>query len=112
MSGKSGFRRLCVVAALSGLGAAPALADAIDGDWCNGISSLQINGPAIRTPGGKDITGTYSRHAFRYIAPAGDRDAGAEVLMRLLGEQEMLLMRRIGGTESPAESWKRCQPVS
>ena len=93
-------------------GLTPALADAIDGDWCNGISSLHINGPAIRTPGGKDMTGDYDRHAFRYVAPAGEKYAGAEVVMRLMSEEEMLLMRRIDGSDSPVETWKRCQPVS
>jgi len=101
-----------VIVMVSALAATPAFADAIDGDWCNGPSSLQIKGPALRTPGGKDMTGDYSRHAFHYLAPAGEKDAGAEVMMQLMNEQEMILMRRIGGADGPAETWKRCQPVS
>ncbi len=105
------LRSLLIVAGL-GLAAAPASADAIDGDWCNGPASLRIEGPAIRTPGGKDMTGDYDRHAFHYIVPAGEKDAGAEVMMRLLSDDDMVLVRRIGGADSPVESWKRCQPVS
>ena len=93
-------------------GTLPASADAIDGDWCLGAANLHIQGPAIRTPGGKDITGDYGRHAFRYQAPAGDQDAGAEVLMRLLNEDTMELMRRTGSGDGPVETWKRCLPVS
>ncbi len=105
------FRGVLIVFA-SGLAVAPAYADAIDGDWCNGPASLRIDGQAIHTPGGKDMTGDYNRHAFHYIAPAGEKDAGAEIMMQLMSEEEMVLMRRIGGADSPTETWKRCQPVS
>ena len=91
---------------------ATAYADAIDGDWCNGAASFQIRGPSIRTPAGTDMTGDYSRHAFRYVAPAGEKDAGAEVLMRLMNENTVYLMRRAAGAESAVETWQRCQPVS
>lgn len=94
------------------LSAGPALADAIDGDWCFGGATLRIEGEDVRTPGGQDIKGDYDRHAFRYVAPAGDKDAGAEVLMQLLSDDDMVLFRRTGGTDSPREDWKRCQPVS
>lgn len=96
---------LCVVAA-------PALADAIDGDWCKDSANLHIQGPAIRTPGGKEIVGDYSRHAFHYVSPAGEKDAGADIMMRLLNEDTMDLMRRSGETDSPVETWNRCKPVS
>ena len=106
-------RKIFLVMAAISLGAASAaLADAIDGDWCNGAANLQIRGSAIRTPAGKDLTGDYSRHAFHYLAPAGEKDAGADVLMHLMSEETMLLVRRIGGSDSPVETWKRCQPVS
>ena len=94
------------------LASAPARADAIDGDWCNGPASLHIAGSALRTPGGLDMTGDYERHAFHYVAPTGEKDAGADVSMRLLSDDEMILMRRGGGSDGPVESWKRCQPVS
>ena len=95
-----------------GAGAAPALADRIDGDWCLNALSFHIEGPAIRTPGGKDITGDYSRHAFHYLSPTGEKDAGADVMMRLLNEDTLDLMRRTGGTDGPVETWNRCKPIS
>ena len=112
MASSSGTLRGLLVIFAGGLFAAPALADAIDGDWCNGPASLHIAGPALRTPGGKDMTGDYERYAFHYLAPDGEKDAGAEVMIRLMSEEEMVLMRRIGGADSPLETWKRCQPVS
>jgi len=92
--------------------ATPALADRIDGDWCNGASTYHIDGPAIRIPSGKDMTGDYTRHSFHYISPAGEKDAGTEIFMRILSEEDMQLMRRTGLTESPIENWQRCKPVS
>ena len=43
------------------LSAAPAFADAIDGDWCHQASGrhLSIRGPQIVTPGGKRMEGDY-----------------------------------------------------
>ena len=40
-------------------------ADAIDGDWCStdGLR-MSIHAEKITTPGGKQIEGNYSRHAF------------------------------------------------
>jgi hypothetical protein len=32
--------------------------------------------------------------------------------MQLQGEDDMVLMRRMNGADSPMEDWKRCQPVS
>ena len=58
--------------------ATPAFADRIDGEWCNGTQSLQIEGPSIRTPGGNQITGDYSRHGFAYVVPANEPEAGAK----------------------------------
>jgi hypothetical protein len=98
--------------ALLACSAGSAAADAIDGDWCFNAASLHIQGPDIRTPAGKDIKGDYNRHAFHYVAPAGEKDAGAEVFMRLMNEESMLLMRRSGGADSPIESWSRCKPIS
>jgi hypothetical protein len=43
--------------------AAPAQADAIDGDWCREDGKrMSIRGPDIVTPGGKAMRGDYSRH--------------------------------------------------
>jgi len=101
-----------VIVMVSALAATPAFADAIDGDWCNGAASFHIQGPAIRTPAGKDMTGDYGRHSFHYLAPAGEKDAGAEILMRLMNEETVFLVRRVNGADSPVETWMRCKPVS
>ena len=43
----------------------PALADAIDGDWCRSDGKrMTIRGPAIVTPGGRQTNGDYNRHFF------------------------------------------------
>jgi hypothetical protein len=85
--------------------AGPALADALDGDWCfSDGRNLNINGPAIVTPSGTSTTGDYARHTFRYVVPAGDPGAGGEIFMQQLNEQTMVL-REPDGTE---ETWKRC----
>lgn len=87
---------------------APALADAIDGDWCapEGGKSLSIEGPRIRTPGGNEIKGSYSRHNFSYTAPEGDWQAGAAIDMQLMGESRVRVMIR-GGADA---TWRRCPP--
>ena len=90
----------------------PAAADAIDGDWCLGTLHLHILGPNIKTPGGTAMTGTYGRHDFRYVVPANEAGAGTEIDMQLMGEELMTLRRKLGTTESPPESWRRCKPTS
>ncbi len=89
--------------------AAPARADAIDGDWCSADGKrMTIRGPAIRTPGGHDISGDYSRHFFSYVIPAGEAGEGGKVEIVLLGEY--LAHAREGGADSPVKEWRRCQP--
>jgi hypothetical protein len=90
------------------IGASPAHADAIDGQWCLGGSHFEINGPNIRTPGGNEMTGEYNRHGFRYVVPANEQGAGTQIVMVLLNEETMHLTR---GASAP-ETWKRCKPVS
>lgn len=87
---------------------APALADAIDGDWCapEGGKSLAIAGPNIRTPGGKETKGIYTRHAFSYVAPDGDPEPGIAVDMRLMGENAM----RVTPQGRDPSVWRRCPP--
>ena len=94
------------VGALGGF-AGPALAAQIDGDWCfpGDGRSLYIQGDDIRTPSGTNTTGVYTRHAFRYVAPEGDPDAGEEIRMRQLNDQTMMLTPP-GAVEE--ETWKRC----
>ncbi len=92
--------------------AAPASADAIDGDWCSRDGKrLTIRGPQIVTPGRNRIEGNYGRHDFSYTTPANEPDAGKTVFMILLSEQVMHL--RIGAQPSGADAndeWRRCQP--
>jgi hypothetical protein len=87
-------------------------ADAIDGDWCFGAQTLTIRGSQIRTPAGTDMSGKYGRHDFDYVVPANEAGAGGEISMRLQGEELMTLVRSLGGTISPPETWRRCKPVS
>ena len=92
------------------IGARPALADAIDGQWCLGPSHFAIEGPNILTPGGNRIQGNYSRHAFAYVVPASEPGAGGEIDMTLLNEETVQLTRK--GQTSPPEIWRRCKPTS
>lgn len=101
---------VCALMTVSGAGAA--LADAIDGSWCDRDGRrIEISGAAIVTPGGNRISGEYSRHAFSYIVPAGEEGAGSQVDMDLLGEYDMRLWPK-GRTADPptggAQHWKRC----
>src|SRR5207248_10822970 len=85
----------------------PALADAIDGDWCRADGKrMTIRGPAIVTPGGQRIDGDYTRHSFSYVIPAGEAGAGATVSIQLLSEY---LAHASQGADAPQE-WRRCQP--
>jgi hypothetical protein len=92
-------------AALLGF-AHPALADAIDGDWCRGDGKrMTIHGPAIVTPGGRQTTGDYTRHFFSYVVPAGEPGAGATVSIQLLSEY---LAHARQGADGPLQEWRRC----
>ncbi|MEZ5811110.1 MAG: hypothetical protein R3D45_06800 [Rhizobiaceae bacterium] len=87
----------------------PALADAIDGNWCNAEGeNLHIDGPAIVTPGGMSMSGNYSRHAFSYISPP-DEDFAGERLDMILHSEELMSMRLPSGE---TEMWRRCEVVS
>ncbi|MEP3275803.1 MAG: hypothetical protein ABJN26_14140 [Stappiaceae bacterium] len=89
--------------------AAPAWADAIDGEWCNADGeNLEINGPAIKTPGGASMTGEYDRHHFSYVSPPGEKFAGEMLKMSQHSEQRMS-MRLPDGSEV---TWRRCEVVS
>ena len=98
-----------IVALGLALSAAPAFADAIDGDWChNDGRRFSIRGPAIVTPGGKHMEGDYSRHAFNYVVPAPEQGAGQTVFMTLLDENHVHL--RLGEAAAAPEMWVRCSP--
>ena len=80
---------LFLVGTVSGvlIGFQPALADAIDGDWCRSDGKrMTIRGPAIVTPGGRQTNGDYNRHFFSYVIPPGEAGAGATVSIQLLSE--------------------------
>ncbi len=86
----------------------PALADAIDGDWCRADGKrMTIRGPAIVTPGGQQTSGDYTRHFFSYVIPAGEAGAGATVSIQLLSEY---LAHARQGPDAPVQEWRRCQP--
>ena len=86
----------------------PAIADAIDGDWCRADGKrMTIRGPAIVTPGGQKTNGDYNRHFFSYVIPSGEADAGATVSVQLLGEY---LAHARQGADGPVQEWRRCQP--
>jgi len=89
-----------------------AWADAIDGNWCFADGRrLSIEGSDLVTPGGKRMSGDYDRHAFQYVAPAGESSAGSKVFMVLIDEDTMLL--KIGAqplSTGEGETWRRCAP--
>ena len=99
-----------VLAATFALNTGTALADAIDGDWCNGEQRYSIRGSEIVTPTGLALTGEYSRHAFAYDVPEGEPVAGERILMVLLNEQTMRL--HVDSTSNEGEIWERCQFTS
>jgi hypothetical protein len=88
----------------------PALADAIDGDWCHADGRrLSIAGPDIVTPSGTRMKGDYDRHHFNYVVPASEPGAGGTVAMILQGELQMQLKPPAGEDQT----WRRCgKPIS
>ena len=86
--------------------ATPALADAIDGDWCSDDGRrLTINGPDIVTPTGQQTKGEYDRHHFSYVEPG----VGGTVSMALISEIRM----RLKPPSGEEQLWRRCgKPIS
>ena len=83
-------------------------ADAIDGDWCRTDGQrMSIVGEKITTPGGTQIRGNYSRHAFDYVVPAGENGSGETVSIILRGEY--LAISRRGPADGPLTEWRRCK---
>jgi hypothetical protein len=88
--------------------ATPAAADAIDGSWCDDAGRhLAISGSRIVTPGGTEMQGQYTRHAFHYVVPLQEPSSGQGVDMQLLNENTVQL--RVG-SEAGVEVWRRCKP--
>jgi hypothetical protein len=92
--------------------AGSAVADVIDGDWCAADGRhMSIRGPAIITPGGKQIAGLYSRHSFSYVIPSPEQSTGSTIYMRLVNPETINLW--IGSIAvGPPEIWNRCTPIS
>lgn len=91
------------------LAAGPALADAIDGDWCQSDGRhFSIRGPEIVTPAGARLQGDYARHWFTYKPAAPERGAGGTIAMRLVNENTVHLS--YGETSDAPEVWLRCSP--
>jgi hypothetical protein len=88
-----------------------ARADAIDGHWCWQTRHMQIQGPTIVTPGGKQTTGNYARHTFSYVVPVPEPDAGQTIDMTLINEDIVHL--RIGAQHAgEPQVWRRCAAPS
>lgn len=88
----------------------PAFADAIDGDWCAPDGRhVRIAGSNITTSSGAQLTGSYSRHSFAYVAPAAEPEAGQTVNMQLSGETRVYVQTAGGGAP---QVWRRCEHVS
>ncbi len=104
--------RVVLFAAVSVATVGSAVADVIDGDWCAGDGRhMSIRGPAIVTPGGKQLAGLYSRHSFSYVIPPPEQSAGSTIYMRLVNPETISLW--IGSTAvGPPEIWNRCTPIS
>jgi hypothetical protein len=83
-------------------------ADAIDGDWCStdGLR-MSIRAEKIITPGGRQIDGNYSRHAFDYVVPAGEDGPGQVV--NIILRSEYLAFSRQGPADAPMKEWRRCK---
>ena len=95
------------------LASSPALADRIDGDWCNQDGShLLIEGPSITLGAGQTLMGKYGRHEFSYIAPQGDPEAGKEILFILRSDDEMRRVRNPQAMPEHADLWRRCETIS
>ncbi len=104
------LRILCVgAAAFASVG--PAFADRVDGEWCLEGKHFSINGPQIVTPGGATLQGDYTRHAFRYVTPPPDVDAGVPVIIQLMNETTLRL--HMGEDAAlPWQIWRRCEATS
>jgi hypothetical protein len=90
-----------------------AMADSIDGDWCNADGShLRIDGAQIELDAGLLVQGKYARHAFSYFAPQGDPEAGKEIVFVLRSEEEMRRVRVPNAMPEHSDLWRRCSATS
>ena len=90
-----------------------ALADKIDGMWCNEAGGrVDIDGPKISLSGKPAFDGQYSRHEFLYTVPEGEDHAGDQIYMRLMGEENMTSFTMKEGKGIEPVAWKRCAQTS
>ena len=90
-----------------------ALADKIDGMWCNEAGGrVDIDGPKISLSGKAAFDGQYSRHEFLYTVPAGEDHAGDQIDMRLRSEENMTSFTVKDGKGVDPVDWKRCAQTS
>ncbi|MBV1705415.1 MAG: hypothetical protein KGI57_00455 [Hyphomicrobiales bacterium] len=95
-------------AAAALLGATPAFADKIDGDWCSPKGDhVKIDGPKIVTVKGATVAGDYFRHWFTFTPPAGEPGGGASVTLRLVDPDTIRW-----GEAADAVLWRRCDFTS
>lgn len=88
-----------------------ARADSIDGDWCSPEGRhLTIHGQSIKTPGGAQVSGNYTRHAFSYVVPDQEPGGGGTVYLSLVNETTVQV--RDGTPVAAPRIWKRCERVS
>ncbi len=98
---------LAGVAVAALLAPGPAMADAIDGDWCHSDGRrMSIDGSKIVTPGGRRMEGNYSRHGFTYTAPSGEAGAGSVISMGLIDDDTLQLTPGA----AKMQVWRRCPP--
>ncbi len=99
--------RIALIVSIVVFSVSSAIADAIDGDWCSPDEAkrVSISGPMVITPSGIQMTGNYTRHAFSYIAPSGEPEAGSTVSLQQLSEEKVRVM--VG--DGQPETWHRCQ---
>lgn len=106
------FRRFTLVVATVAVfvAAGPAVADSIDGNWCSTDGRhFEIDGSQIVTWGGSRLVGDYDRHGFRYVVPGTEKEAGAKIDMRLMGEHRVLVSK----DGAAPQTWNRCaKPTS
>ncbi|MDE2444545.1 MAG: hypothetical protein KGO94_00090 [Alphaproteobacteria bacterium] len=91
--------------------AAPTLAyaDAIDGAWCNKAGQhLSISGPELTLNDYSKLQGAHRRHEFLYTVPAGGADAGDQIYLRLLNEDQMASYHIKGDEAVDPIGWDRC----
>ena len=100
--------RVALTAMAVAMQTASVRADAIDGEWCSTDGMrMSISGERITTPGGRQIQGNYSRHAFDYVVPDGESGAGQAV--NIILRSEYLATSRQGAADTPAREWRRCK---